>query len=110
MYQYQQPYQQPYQQSYQQPRTGIAGRIVSSVEEVTANEVPMDGSIALFPLQDHSAIYGKVWNTNGTISTMRYEPIEKVEPSATLDDVIEQLSTIAGLLKPKTRTKKESDE
>lgn len=55
---------QSYQQSLQQqpmPQqiAGINGRIVQAVENINANEVPMDGSMAFFPKQDMSEIYVK---------------------------------------------------
>ena len=57
----------------QMPR-GINGKVVQSVEMITANDVPMDGSAAFFPMQDMSAILAKSWNADGTIRTIVYEP------------------------------------
>ena len=37
------------QQPMPQQITGINGRIVQAVENINANEVPMDGSMAFFP-------------------------------------------------------------
>ena len=31
---------------------GINGKVVPAVENITANDVPMDGSVAFFPKQD----------------------------------------------------------
>lgn len=53
---------------------GISGRTVNSVEEIKPNEVPMDGSISLFPMHDYSAIYAKQWSTDGLINTVKYIP------------------------------------
>ena len=75
-----QRYQQPdqiQQPQMQQPMTqpiGINGRVVQAVENINANEVPMDGSMAFFPKQDMSEIYVKGWNANGTIKTTVYKP------------------------------------
>lgn len=73
----QQPIQQPVQQM-QQPnlpvQTGVNGRIVTAVEQITANDVPMDGSMAFFPKQDLSEIYVKGWSADGTIKTIVYKP------------------------------------
>lgn len=70
---------QNYQQSLQQPMpqqtTGINGRVVQAVENINANEVPMDGSMAFFPKQDLSEIYVKGWNADGTIRTLTFKPI-----------------------------------
>lgn len=57
----------------QQP-IGLNGRIVQVVENINANEVPMDGSMAFFPKQDLSEIYVKGWNADGTIKTIVYKP------------------------------------
>lgn len=80
---YQQSLQQPVagtqmslanQQPMPQQIAGINGRIVQAVENINANEVPMDGSMAFFPKQDLSEIYVKGWNANGTINTIVYKP------------------------------------
>lgn len=75
---YQQSLQQQPMQMNQQPMpqqiAGINGRIVQAVENINANEVPMDGSMAFFPKQDMSEIYVKGWNADGTINTIVYKP------------------------------------
>lgn len=58
----------------QQP-VGLAGRFVQSAEQVVANDVPMDGSVAVFPKQDMSEIYAKQWSSDGTIQTVVYRPV-----------------------------------
>jgi len=67
------------QQPMPQQITGINGRIVQAVENINANEVPMDGSMAFFPKQDMSEIYVKSWNANGRINTIVYKPY--IEPN-----------------------------
>lgn len=62
------------QQSMPQQIVGINGRVVQAVENINANEVPMDGSMAFFPKQDMSEIYVKGWNADGTINTIVYKP------------------------------------
>lgn len=56
---------QPVNQLQQQMPRGVNGRVVQSVEMITANDVPMDGSAAFFPMQDMSAIFAKSWNADG---------------------------------------------
>lgn len=82
--QFQNPYQQrmDFLQSYQQnlqlpvqPQVGINGKIVPNIESITANDVPMDGSVAVFPKQDMSEIYIKFWENNGTIRTIVFKPV-----------------------------------
>lgn len=83
MQRYQQPDMQIQQQipqfQQQQQVIGINGKIVAAVENITANDVPMDGSVAFFPKQDLTEIYVKGWNADGTIRTIVYKPY--TEPS-----------------------------
>ena len=88
-YQYQQPrydlqQNQPLfnqQQSIQpQQQAGLNGKVVQAVEQITANDVPMDGSVAVFPKQDMSEIYAKSWNADGTIRTIVYKPYTASKP------------------------------
>lgn len=88
-YQYQQPrydlqQNQPLfnqQQNIQpQQQAGLNGKVVQAVEQITANDVPMDGSIAVFPKQDMSEIYTKSWNADGTIRTIVYKPYTASQP------------------------------
>ena len=81
---YQQSLQQPLvptqmsganQQPMPQQIAGINGRIVQAVENINANEVPMDGSVAFFPKQDLTEIYAKSWNADGTIRTLTFKPV-----------------------------------
>lgn len=76
-----QSYQQSLQQPVQQMPIGINGKIVPSVEVITANDVPMDGSVAVFPKQDMSEIYVKFWENNGTIRTIVFKPVSEQNPS-----------------------------
>ena len=89
----QQPYMdrlaglQQYQQTLQQPQMagiqmslpnqpiGLNGKVVDTIEQITANDVPMDGSVAIFPKKDMSEIYLKSWTPNGTIATVVYHPV-----------------------------------
>ena len=52
----------------------IPGRPVANADEITPQEVPMDGSVSLFPQQDYSCIYAKTWTKEGTIATMKFVP------------------------------------
>ena len=73
-FQSQEQIQPQIQQPMSQQIVGINGRIVQAVENINANEVPMDGSMAFFPKQDMSEIYVKGWNADGTINTIVYKP------------------------------------
>ena len=78
--QYQQP---PYMQ---QSAQRINGRVVQSADMITANDVPMDGSVAFFPTQDLSEIYAKSWDANGKIVTRLFKPVSDSYPSNTTQD------------------------
>lgn len=65
--------------SQAQKTTGIFGRFVNSASEITPNEISMDGSYSIFPLNDMSKILVKSWNTDGTISTLEFSPVVKSE-------------------------------
>lgn len=52
----------------------LPGRVVNNSDEITPQEVPMDGSVSLFPQSDFSCIYAKQWGKDGTIQTVRYIP------------------------------------
>lgn len=93
---YQQSLQQPVagmqmpltnQQAMPQQIAGINGRIVQAVENINANEVPMDGSMAFFPKQDLSEIYVKGWNANGTINTIVYKPYTAPKDNQTVNSM-----------------------
>lgn len=73
---------QPVQQPVMQQPAGLSGRFVQSAEQVVANDVPMDGSVAVFPKQDMSEIYAKQWNSDGTIQTVVYRPVTTEQPKA----------------------------
>lgn len=81
------PSQQPV---FQRPI--IFGHHVNKVEDITANEVPMDGTSGYFPLFDESAIFKKFWNSDGTISTIKYVPVES-EPEVNSPTEIEELKS-----------------
>ena len=94
---YQQSLQQPVagmqipltnQQAMPQQPAGINGRIVQAVENINANEVPMDGSMAFFPKQDLSEIYVKGWNANGTINTIVYKPYTAPKDNQTVNSMV----------------------
>lgn len=88
---YQQSLQQQPMQMNQQPMSqqvpGINGRVVQAVENINANEVPMDGSMAFFPKQDMSEIYVKGWNADGTIRTIVYKPYTDPKDNQTVNSM-----------------------
>lgn len=100
------PYQQPY--SYFNQRPSIPGKTITNPNEILPQDVPMDGSIGLFPVQDHSCIYAKAWNSNGTIATVRYVPEQPATATSNPDPqvsnqqaMMEKLDRIEEMLKQK---------
>ena len=69
-----QPYQPPYQPTPIRAMPQISGRVVNSLDDITVQEVPTDGTTALFPSADGKCIYSKRWTPDGNISTMRFVP------------------------------------
>lgn len=85
--QQQQRFQQPVEQPQQQMPQGINGKVVQVMENITANDVPMDGSVAFFPKQDMSEIYAKSWNADGTIKTIVYKPYTTPKDNQTVNSM-----------------------
>lgn len=50
----------------------LSGRWINDGEDIAPREVPMDGSVALFPSKDGSRIIAKSWDANGAIRTIEY--------------------------------------
>lgn len=87
--------------SVQQQNFGLNGKVVDSADLITANDVPMDGNIAVFPKRDFSEIYAKSWKADGTIQTIVYKPVlEQKEsgaantPSVDLSGMYEDVKAI----------------
>lgn len=98
-------------------RPAIFGRPVGDASQIMPNDVPMDGSIAIFPLQDYSKIYAKQWTKNGTIETMCYIPETPAETETTKDPYLEltehidsKFDELLNAVKPKTVYRKKTGE
>lgn len=106
---------QPFQQnsyyptaypSYQQPMAPtaktismISGRMVNDVKDIYPNEVPMDGSIGVYPENNGGHIYTKQWTPEGTINTVSYVPeIPQAQQMAIMNDIVERLERIERLI------------
>ena len=64
--------QAPIVQQFQSPQ--VQGKMVSNFNQITANDVPMNGNFAYFPKNDGSEISVRRWNNNGTIAEYLYVP------------------------------------
>lgn len=98
--------QQNYQQAQQQP-TMLSGRFIRDISEVTPQEVPMNGSPSIFPVNDASAIYVKSWDNSGNIITVRYirEEPKTQELTGQLDPAID--TTLANMQEQLDRIEKQ---
>jgi hypothetical protein len=77
----------------QNPVVPIFGRVIATESEIKPNEVPMDGSIALFPVSDFSVIIAKQWSQDGTIKTVKFAPeIQTMESEKTASVSISELA------------------
>ena len=70
--QQQQMMQQQFPQMPQQQMLGLKGRLVSSIDEVRATPVDMDGSETYFPHPASNSIYTKSIDMNGNQVIRRY--------------------------------------
>lgn len=80
--QYQQSLQPPIQQPVQ-PQ-GLVGRPVNDFSEIKADDVPMNGTPAIFIKNDMSEIEVRVWCKDGLIRPTSYKPVleqNQVEPT-----------------------------
>lgn len=94
----------------------IPGRVVNSLDDIMPDEVPMDGSLAVFPQVDLNRIYAKGWTDNGIV-TVCYVPEQRLTeqasrpvtiPEAFQKEIFARLDAIeAALPKPKQVVKKE---
>lgn len=60
--------------------TFLYGKVVNSEDDIRVSDVPMDGSVGLFPTSDWSCIITKAWSNDGQIRVMRYVAEELREP------------------------------
>lgn len=72
----------------------IPGRVVNNLDEITPQEVPMDGSVSLFPQNDYSAIYAKTWTKDGTIATVKFVPEQPASAVPQKSPIEERLDRI----------------
>ena len=89
----------PMWSSTRPPSSPFSGRVVSSPDEIQVQEVPTDGTMALFLLSDGSAVIGKRWTPDGNILTMRYvaestDQQPTVDPVAQLDSKVTEVLSI----------------
>lgn len=67
---------------------GLMGRFVDDFSVITANDVPMDGSGAVFIKRDGSEIQVRNWTAQGTIATNVFKPIQIEQPKEVSTETI----------------------
>lgn len=46
-------------------KSDISGKIVDTENDISVNDIPMDGKVHLFILKDYSKVIGKAWTAEG---------------------------------------------
>lgn len=95
-------YQYPNYPIYQQPRptfqNNINGKRVATFDEINLNDIPMDGSVAVFLNGDMSEIQTRCWKSDGTIAKVVFRPIEVPEVNVQNADIYARLDKIEAIL------------
>lgn len=74
-------YNNPYIHQNQSVQAALNGRVVPTIDHITVNDIPMDGNIAVFPLQDLSEIVVKNWDATGKITTRHFKEVLEIQPT-----------------------------
>lgn len=76
----------------------FVGKFIANPTEIVPNDIPLDGRMALFPFRDCSAIIAKAWNSNGSITTVRYivdpSQFQTTTPEPSGNEIAEILSRL----------------
>lgn len=98
--------QQPQPQVQPALSEGFVGRVITDPSEIKANEVPMDGRVAMFLSADLQTIFLKAWSSNGGIMTECYRrdptymaPVPA--PDTSMDDILRRLENLERAQAPK---------
>lgn len=86
-------------QPYQSAKAILPGRVITSMQEMRPQDVPMDGSPAVFPTNDGQYVYLKFWDQDCNCQTIRYvrdnSTIQKQEkPKDPMQLIMERLDEI----------------
>lgn len=86
----------------------IVGKMVNQLNDIRPNEVPNDGSVAVFPQSDLSCVYIKYLKADGLIATARYvldTSVEKTQSSPDeMEEIHSKLNEIVSMLKGQNRS------
>lgn len=101
-------------QQYSQPAPALVGRTVKRAEDIRPDDVPMDGRVGYFPMEDLSCVIAKQWTNEGRIATVEYiprqpAPAPEVTNDAFSQDILARLDKIQEMLtEKKAAPRKES--
>jgi len=97
-----------------QQSNSFVGRVVNNENEITPSEVPMDGTLGIFPKADGSSIFVKTWGKMGEIKTIEYIPAvtetntsqEEVAINDTFFETIQRLDNRLDRIEKKLNSRK----
>lgn len=109
----------PMWSSTRPPSSPFSGRVVASPDEIQVQEVPTDGTMALFLLSDGSGVIGKRWAPDGSIQTTRFvaeqvpaqpaeDPMSRLEGK--VDGLIQSVAALAEQSKPRAHRAPKAEE
>lgn len=64
----------------------LNGRMIQSPSDVMPSEVPMDGSVSYFPMQNGQSIVAKQWDASGNLLVREYALQREPDSKADTDD------------------------
>lgn len=68
------PMYNPYQQPVPSIPSGLSGKVLDDFGSITINDIPMDGSPAVFIKKDNSEVQLRRWGNDGRIYSVSYLP------------------------------------
>lgn len=89
---------QQIQPVYNSPRQGLQFKTINTPDEIVPGDVPMDGSMAFFVMNDHSGIFGKWWDRSGTLQTVKYVRDDSASVNPKSNDISDRLDRIESQL------------
>ena len=94
---------QPMVSQQQIPSNYVRAKTINSPDEIMPGDIPMDGSVSFFIMNDHSAIFGKYWDKSGTLQPIKFVREQNMSAPSDSNDISERLSKIESQLAILTR-------
>ena len=89
---------QPMMAQQQIPSNYVRAKTINSPDEIMPGDIPMDGSVSFFIMNDHSAIFGKYWDKSGTLQPIKFVREQNISDPPNPNDISERLSNIENQL------------